>query len=272
MQDTAIFWLRVATALYAVGLLHALLMTLRKNGALFRPALGAFSVGVVLHFVAVVDLARLRHQIPAANFYESISLCGLLIALLFLLVFWRYQFAGLAVCIFPLVFLMAQVGAMEVPVATWTSTTLRAGWLLVHIFMVLLGYAALLLTAVASVFYLVQERQLKTKKRSTLFDRLPPLATLDNLITRSMGFGFAFITLGVIAGTTWAFVESGTSWIGDARVDFSFFTWALCLVMIFLRATAGWRGRKAAVMALTVLGCSAVTWAAHVGLSPALLR
>ena len=43
-------------------------------------------------------------------------------------------------------------------------------------------------------------------------------------------------------------------------------TWALLLVMLILRASAGWRGRKAAVMALAVLGCSALTWAAHAGL------
>jgi hypothetical protein len=36
--------------------------------------------------------------------------------------------------------------------------------------------------------------------------------------------------------------------------------------MVFLRVTAGWRGRKAAVMAITVLGCSAATWVAHIGL------
>jgi hypothetical protein len=40
--------------------------------------------------------------------------------------------------------------------------------------------------------------------------------------------------------------------------------------MIFLRASAGWRGRKAAVMALAVLGCAALTWVAHIGLRPAL--
>jgi hypothetical protein len=28
----------------------------------------------------------------------------------------------------------------------------------------------------------------------------------------------------------------------------------------YLHATAGWRGRKAAVMALVVLGCSIITW------------
>jgi ABC-type transport system involved in cytochrome c biogenesis permease subunit len=65
-------------------------------------------------------------------------------------------------------------------------------------------------------------------------------------------------------------VESGTRWISDPKIQLSFLTWLLCLLMIFLRASAGWRGRKAALMAIVVLGCSALTWAAHVGLRPTL--
>jgi len=156
-------------------------------------------------------------------------------------------------------------------VASWPNLEMRDFWLVVHIILVLAGYAALLLTAVASVFYLIQERRLKSKRLGTLFEKLPPLATLDNLITGSMGLGFVFLTLGVVFGVMWAFIESGTRWFGDTRVVLSFFTWFLCLVMIFLRASAGWRGRKAAMMALAVLGCSALTWAAHVGLRPTLL-
>lgn len=271
MRETSIFWLRVATGLYAAGLLDAMLIALHKRSRLFRPALAVFCVGVVLHFVSIVDLTRAAHQIPVSNFYESMSLCAFLIAVLFLFVYWRYKFTSLGVCIFPLIFLMTQVAAMEVPVGTWTNTTVRDVWLWVHIVLVLLGFAALVLTAIASVFYLVQERRLKTKKPGA-FDRLPPLATLDNLITQSMGFGFAFLTLGLIAAMTWAFIESGMRWIGDGKITFSLFTWGLCLVMIFLRTTAGWRGRKAAVMALTVLGCSAATWAAHIGLRPLLVH
>ena len=87
-----------------------------------------------------------------------------------------------------------------------------------------------------------------------------------------MGFGFVFITLGVIVGSTWAFIELGTKWITEGKIAISLFTWALYVVMIFLRTTAGWRGRKAAVMALGVLGFSALTWAAHVGLRPESFR
>jgi ABC-type transport system involved in cytochrome c biogenesis permease subunit len=167
---------------------------------------------------------------------------------------------------------MTQVGAMQTPMLSWPSPSVRSAWLLLHVMMILSGYAALLLTAVASVFYLIQERQLKMKKGVKLFSRLPPLGTLDNLITNSMGFGFVFITLGVIAGSTWASIESGTAWIKDPRIALAFITWGFYLTMVFLRATAGWRGRKAALMAVAVLCCSALTWAAHVGLRQMLAK
>jgi ABC-type uncharacterized transport system permease subunit len=122
----------------------------------------------------------------------------------------------------------------------------------------------------AAIFYLIQERALKNKKPSVWFDRLPPLATLDTLISRSMGLGFTFITLGLISGLAWAFVESGTKFLGQQRITVAFVTWIAYLIMVVLRASAGLRGRKAAWLALTVLGCAALTWVAHVGVRPLL--
>ncbi len=273
MHSMSVFWLRVAAVLYSVGLLNAILTVLRRESRLFRLALGTFSVAVVLHMVAIVDLAFSVRHLPVDNFYETISVCAFLVALLFLFTYWRYQFSSLSVFLFPLVSLMTLIAAMETPVGSWSNPKVRDAWLAVHVFLILIGYAALLLTAVASIFYLIRERQLKRKKSSTsLFDRLPPLGTLDNLISRSMAIGFVFITLGVITASTWAFIESGTRWIAEGKIAISFFTWLLCLIMVFLRATAGWRGRKAALMAVCVLGFSALTWAAHVGLRSMLTR
>ena len=266
MLEMSIVWLRVATALYSIGLLHAILTVLRKKSGLFTVATRTFSVGVIIHFVALVERGVGSGTLPLNNVNETMSLCGFLIAVGYLLVHWRYQFESLSICVFPLVFLLTQVGSMEVPVAGWSDTRVRSAWLMLHVFLVLLGYAGLAMTAIASVFYLVRERQLKTKTITRLFDRLPPLGTLDNLITASMGFGFVFITLGVIVGSTWAFIEYGTRWLGQAKIAISLVTWVFYLVMIFLRMTAGWRGRKAAFMALSVVGFSLLTWAAHAGL------
>jgi ABC-type transport system involved in cytochrome c biogenesis permease subunit len=166
---------------------------------------------------------------------------------------------------------------MGAPLAPWANRQVRDIWLLVHIVLVLIGYSGLLLSAGASVFYLVQERRLKKKQMTKAFmgfldsERVPPLATLDALITRSMSVGFAAITLAVIAGSTWASIEMGVKWVSEPKIAVSLVTFFFYLLMVFLRVSAGWRGRKAAFLALTVLGFCALTWAAHVGLRPLLM-
>jgi ABC-type uncharacterized transport system permease subunit len=272
MHESAIFWLRVATVLYSIGLLHAILVLAKRKTFLFRYAQPAFTAAALFHFVSIVETTMAVGRLPVDNFFEAVSLCALLISGAYLILYWRYHFASLSLFIFPLVFLMSQLGAMETPVASWPNSGVRDAWLFAHVAAVLLGYVGLLVTALASIFYLIQERQLKSKRPERFFDRLPPLATLDNLITNSMTFGFVFITIGVIAGSAWAFIESGTSWIADPKIAISLFTWVFCLLMVFLRASAGLRGRKAALMAITVLGCSALTWAAHIGLRSLILR
>ncbi len=78
------------------------------------------------------------------------------------------------------------------------------------------------------------------------------------------------MTLAVVAGSGWASIEYGVRWVSEAKIIVSFITWGFYLLMVFLRLSAGWRGRKAAVLSLTVLGFAVLTWAAHVGLRPLL--
>lgn len=263
MQEMSVFWLRAALALYAVGLFHTIQIVLRRGASIFRPALSAFSIGVVLHMVALVESGRLARHFPPEGFYNSVSLCAFILGVLFLFVYWRYRFESLGTLIFPMVFVMTAMATFGAPLPQWSDPETRSTWLVVHIILVLLGYASLVLTALASVFYLVQERQLKRRKTVSLLSQLPPLGTLDNLISQSLGFGFVLLTVGVVTGATWAYMDAGARWIEDPRVSIAIINWACCLLMVFLRITAGWRGRKAAAMAVVVVAFSAASWAFH---------
>jgi ABC-type uncharacterized transport system permease subunit len=266
MAEMSVIWLRVSAVLYSLGLLHSILSIARQRDSLFRLALGAVRIGALLQLVSIVDEGLITGHCPIANFYENMSMCAMLIVTLFLAVHWRYKIESFSVFIFPLVFLMTLVASMGRPVAAWSSLGVRNVWLTTHIVLVLLGYAALLLTAVAAVIYLIQERELKRKSPRRFHYRLPPLGTLDELISRFMAAGFVLITLATIAGSTWGFIEAGASWISDPRISISFVTWGIVLAMVSLRVSAGWRGRKAAIMAIAALGCSAITWVAHTGM------
>lgn len=257
------FWLRAAAALYAIGLFHSLSIAFRKTSTLFRPALIAFGAGLVLHLVAIVEAAVEQQTWFPAGFANSVSLWAFLIGIVFVTTWLKYRSESLGILFYPLVSVMTTVAAVRMPLGPWDSPATRNTWLAVHIGLVLLGYAALVLTAIASLLYLLQERQLKRKKGIALLERLPPLGVLDSLVSRSLGFGFILLTLGVVTGLTWAYIESGGTGIGDPRVSTAMVTWLFCFLTLFMRVSAGWRGRKAAFMSVGVVASSAATWAVH---------
>jgi ABC-type uncharacterized transport system permease subunit len=272
MAEMSVIWLRVAAALYSLGLLHAILTLVRKREHLFRVALGAFALGSVFHFVSIIEQGLINNRCPIGGLYETLSMCAFLFALLYLFVHWRYRLPSLSVFVFPLVFVMSLVATLGNPVTGWTNPLLQKTWLTLHIVLVLLGIAALLLTMGASLLYLFQERELKAKKPNKVYYRLPALGTLDDLISRAMGLGFVLMTLGVVAASTWASIYLKTDWIRQPKIVISFFTWGVYMALVVLRTTVGWRGRKAAIMTVTVLGFSALTWAAHSRLAPFLMK
>lgn len=281
MPDMSLFWLRVSAVLYAAGLLRILWTLLRQRHTENTPDplversqpwfVASFTVATILHFVSIVERGIAAQHFPADNFYESLSLFAFLLAVFYLFVHWKYSFSSIGILLIPVVTLLAWIASTESPLAAWTNARVRDAWLLVHVGMILMGIASVVLTAGASLFYLVQERKLKRKDLSGA-SSLPALRTLDSLINRAMGLGFVFTTVGVLAGSTWAYVESGTRWLSNTNVQIALFTWLFYLTLVFLRANQGWRGRKSAFMSLSLLGFNALTWATHYGLRSTLVK
>jgi ABC-type transport system involved in cytochrome c biogenesis permease subunit len=126
-----------------------------------------------------------------------------------------------------------------------------------------LGYAVFAVAFCLSITYLLQERQLKTKRKGDLFRRLPSLETLDELNHRFVTWGFALFTLGLITGSFLAKEMWGALWSWEPVQIWSMVTWLLYAVLLQAR-TVGWRGRKAA--RLTIL-CFVVLAASFLGVN-----
>jgi len=79
---------------------------------------------------------------------------------------------------------------------------------------------------------------------------LPSATTLDRLAYRFIAFGFPIWTFGVICGAIWAQAAWGRYWGWDPKETWSFITWVIFAGYLHARATTGWKGRRAAVIAL----------------------
>lgn len=73
-------------------------------------------------------------------------------------------------------------------------------WIETHAALSIIAYGAFGLSSVAGIMYLLQERQLKSQKASSLLYNLPPINDLAAAIGRLMGFGFLLLTISFAAG------------------------------------------------------------------------
>jgi ABC-type uncharacterized transport system permease subunit len=259
----SLLWLRVALGCYAVGLLYALVALTRTSDLLSKVALHAAYLGMVFHFVSLMESVILSGQIALASAHHSISLLGFLIMTVFMIAYLIYKTTSPGIVVFPLVFLLTFVAATGQQPFLVTSPGLRTGWLFAHIAMIFTGYAALFLSFGASLLYLLQEHSLKSKRSGGMLSRLPALEVIDEIGYRSLLLGFPFMTLGLIAGTVVAQSSYGRVNFLDPKILLSILMWAVYLIMLYTRWSSGWRGRRAAYLATGAFVAAVVAWAAN---------
>lgn len=125
-----------------------------------------------------------------------------------------------------------------------------------HVASSLIGISLFTLAFTAATLYLIQERLLRKKRIDGVFRRLPPLDVLDRAEHRFLLTGFPLLTIGILTGTFWARrVEAGEP--SDVlRAVFGYVTWLVIAGVLFLRAAAGWRGRRAAYGTIAGFACA----------------
>ena len=259
----ALTWLRVALAFYGVGLLYALVALTRTSEILTKVALHAAYLGMVFHFVSLTEAVIQTGQFATASIHNAESILAFLIMVVFMLAYMVYKTTSPGIIVFPLVFLLTFVAATGQQPLVASSLAVRHSWLAVHILMIFTGYAALFLSFGASILYLLQERALKSKSKTGMFSRLPALQVIDDIGYRSLMLGFPFMTLGLLAGSVVAEFAYGRVDFLDPKILLSVLMWAVYLVMVYTRLEAGWRGRRAAMLASVAFVTAIVAWIAN---------
>jgi cytochrome c-type biogenesis protein CcsB len=184
------------------------------------------------------------------NIAASMALLSWAIVAVYLIALWRYRIAALGSFIVPLAFLAAAYAGVPAVTETPLLPALYSLWLGMHIVLALLGYAALALTFGAGVMYLMQERQLKSKRPGTLYHRLPSLMLLDEVNARALVLGFPLLTQGIITGSVWAHHMYGSYLHWNLTSLPLLLTWLMYGFLLGGRRTFGWQGKKAAVAAV----------------------
>jgi cytochrome c-type biogenesis protein CcsB len=257
-----VFTIAVIAYVCATGL--ALAYLLQREEFVHRLASLATLAGWALHSLALVRLAVEVGRPPLGTLGEAVSVAVWVVVGLTL---WLERQSGLKVLsafVLPVV-VMLSVSSTARPLGlAQVDRALTSAWMWVHIALALVGISAFVLNFAGAIMYLIQERQLKTKRPGTFYYRLPALATLDRLTYRALALGFPFLTTGIILGSLWASRAWGSVFAFDPLAVLSFVAWAIYAATLAGRTAAGWHGRRAAYF--SIIGFAALVLTLGAGL------
>jgi cytochrome c-type biogenesis protein CcsB len=220
---------------------------------LARVGMSLTTLGFVLHLCGVVARGLAVQRVPWGNMYEFSTAAALAAMAAFLVLTTRYDVKWMGVFVVtPVLLTLGLAVTVLYTDAAQLLPALHSYWLVVHVIAAVTSAGVFTLGAVISVLYLVRERA--ERKGSLRPTRLPAAAQLDRLAYRVHAFVFPLWTFAVIAGAIWAESAWGRYWGWDPKETWAFITWVVYAAYLHARATAGWKGRRAAAVALTGFG------------------
>jgi cytochrome c-type biogenesis protein CcsB len=241
---------KLTSLFYLLGTLAYLLYLISPRKGFSKSALVAISVGFLSHTLALIMRYAEAGHTPVTNLYESLSFFAWMIMGVLLIANLKYQISVLGSFLAPIA-LIFTLSAFALPKEIVPlAPVLKSFWHPFHVVFAFLGDAIFSLAFCCGIMYLIQEKQLKSKRMGAITKRLPSLKVLDDLNYQSLTFGFPLLTLGIITGAIWAEYAWGRYWNWDPKETWSLITWFLYAALLHQRLTVGWRGRKAAIMAI----------------------
>ena len=222
-------------------------------------------LGFLLSVFGVVMRALAAQRAPWGNMFEFTITAMVFVVGVYLILVWRagVRWLGLPVTLLAAVGNGLAVTVFYVAVAPLVPA-LQSVWFLIHIVAAANSGAAFNVGGLKSIIYLIKKRAEERGPVRGYLRRLPDSRKIDLIAYRFLAFAFPLWTFTVVAGAIWAEYAWGRYWGWDPKETWALVTWVIYACYLHARSTAGWRGTKAAVIAIIGL---ASFWFNFVGIN-----
>ena len=160
---------------------------------------------------------------PLTNMYESVVFFAWTIVLFYLVIEWKFKIKIIGAFAVPFAFLAMAYASFSTEInktITPLIPALQSNWLIAHVVTCFIGYAAFAVAAALGIMYLLKNTDKTGHGIATaLAGRLPELTVIDDIIHKTMVFGFIWLSAGIITGAIWANSAWGTYWSWDPKGD-----------------------------------------------------
>lgn len=236
--------LLLAVVCYACAAAFAATPLARPIGPPVQSVVTALTIGVVAHIVAFVASGYAAHELPIAGLGPALSVAGLTLAVVLLLAESWARDVVLSLVAAPLA---AGVTASAVFLG-WRPAGQPHGvqgvWLVSHVAVSFIGIAALATAAASGALYMIERRELKSRRFGSVFRSFPPLDTLDRVNHLSALTAWIALTLGMALATSYTIAYGQSAGI---QVVWGGVAWLAAAVLAGARQLGGWQARRAAV-------------------------
>jgi cytochrome c-type biogenesis protein CcsB len=217
---------------------------------------------------------------PISNLYESLCFLAWACTLTQLLVERSYPTPLVAAAATPMGLGCVAFASFALPdqlqQAAPLVPALRSSWLVMHVSVIMVSYAALLVGSLLSAAVLVTDRGRNLELRSSSIGsggyRQAQLAVesgpgglnlasaslslseqLDSLSYRTITVGFLLLSIGIVSGAVWANEAWGSWWSWDPKETWALICWLVYAAYLHTRLSRGWQGRRPALVAVAGL-------------------
>ena len=213
-----------------------------------RLTFALISAGFISQTLFLVDRGHHIGRCPISNFFELLVFLGWSMILIYLVIGSSYRLSLLGVFTTPFASLLS-VWALFLPEPSAVPVKHPVNpWLEAHTSFSIVACGAFALAGLAGLMYLIQERQLKTRRPSSVFFRLPPIRTLVVANSRLLWLGFGLFTIGLATGFM---IGQDVDW---RKVAWSLVVWALYGGILLARVRRTMAARWVATLSIIVFG------------------
>ena len=211
-----------------------------------RLVIAALALGVAAHLVALVIAARQLGQLPVSGLGPALSLAGLMVAATLLAAEIVTLDVTLTLVAGPLAAIVTVIANISGIPATAATPAAGGAWLISHIALSFFGIAAFATSAAAGAMYLLERRELRSRRFAAVLRFFPPLQTLDRVNHVGILVASLSLTLGVVLAATYSIAHNA---VNVPEIIWGAAVWLAATGLAFGRMLGGWQAQRAAMAA-----------------------
>lgn len=211
----------------------------------------ALALGLLGHYLALLQRSHWVHSVPYDDLYGSLSLFGWLLGATYLGLELYYRQRSMGTFVLPCVLALYIAGTwagQDLPATPMEQGSLFA----LHVTLSVLAYAAFALAFLLSAVYLLQHRYLRRRRatgwRCPAMWRFPPLEGLEKMSRGSVRVGLVSLIVGTALGIAWGYQTAHRVALVDPKVLVTLLIVLLYAGYLWISRQAGWRGARASLV------------------------